>query len=361
MVNWPDTSADERPVRKPLAAHFSAAGHFLTKGKLPGLLLATFIAAISLLIEARFGGPVMLYALVLGGLCHSAATHSSLKQGVNYSANQILKIGVALLGVKITVVDIANLGYQTAALVILSVAATMTVGTALGRVMGLKSDHAVLSAGSVGICGSSAALAIASVLPQNKETECNTIMTVITVTMLSTLAMVLYPFIASALNLTDTEAGIFIGATIHNVAQVVGAGFIVSEPAGEIATIVKLMRVACLLPVIVIISLIFRKQTVAESQDGKTIGKRPPLLPFFMVGFILIMLVNSLGFIPSSFSEALSQISRWALIIAVAGLGVKTSVKEVIGVGFKPVLVLTTQTIFLAAFALLAISFTLTL
>ena len=322
---------------------------------LPGVLLATIIAAVSLFVEDRFGGPVMLYALVLGALFNPFASKPYLASGLKFSANNILKIGVALLAVRITIVDVANLGWQTAGLVVAAVIATMIIGTAIGRLLGLKSDYSVLSAGSVAICGSSAALAIASVLPQNKETERNTVVTVIAVTSLSTIAMVLYPLIAIFLDLSDTQAGIFMGVTIHNVAQVVGAGLLVSDPAAEVATIVKLMRVACLLPVIVIISLMFRGKDAANSDS-----KKPPLLPLFMVAFIVIMLVNSMGFVPAQLSYGLSQLSRWALVIAVAALGVKTSVREIIEVGAMPLVTLIVQTAFLAVFALLVISFILT-
>lgn len=318
---------------------------------LPGALLATLIAAISLFVEDRFGGPVMLYALVFGAMLNPLAAKPRLAPGLTCSANTILKIGVALLAVKITVIDVANLGWQTAGLVIVCVLATMVVGAGIGRLFGLKLDHSILSAGAVAICGSSAALAIASVLPQDKQTECNTIVTVIVVTSLSTIAMVLYPVIASVLTLSDIQSGVFMGVSIHNVAQVVGAGYIVSDSAGDIATIVKLMRVACLVPVIIIVSLMFR-QKGASCADTK----KPPLLPLFMVAFILIMLINSAGLIPVQVSEGLNIISRWALVIAVAALGVKTSVREVVGVGFKPLMTLTAQTVFLAVFALVGIS-----
>lgn len=319
---------------------------------LPGVLLALIIAAISLFVEARVGGPVMLYALVFGALFNPLASKPYLTAGLTVSAETILKIGVALLAVKITVVDVANLGWQTAGLVIACVAGTMIVGAAIGRLFGLTPDHSVLSAASVAICGCSAALAIASVLPQNKQTECNTIVTVIAVTSLSTIAMVLYPVIATLLDFSDMQSGIFMGVSIHNVAQVVGAGYIVSDPAGEIATIVKLMRVACLVPVIIIVSLMFR-----QKDDASANTKRPPLLPLFMIAFIVIMLINSAGFIPAQVNQGLNGISRWALVIAVAALGVKTSVRDIVSVGVKPLLTLISQTAFLAVFALVGISF----
>lgn len=319
---------------------------------LPGVLLAVMIAAISLFVEARFGGSVMLYALVFGTLFNPLASKPYLATGLTFSADNILKIGVALLAVKITIVDVANLGWQTAGLVIACVLSTMIVGVAIGRLFGLKFDHSILSAASVAICGCSAALAIASVLPQNKQSECNTIVTVIAVTSLSTIAMVLYPLFTTLLDFSDMQSGLFMGVSIHNVAQVVGAGYIVSDPAGEIATIVKLMRVACLVPVIIIVSLMFR-----QSDDAALATKKPPLLPLFMIAFIAIMLINSAGFIPTQVSQGLSTLSQWALVIAVAALGVKTSVKDIVSVGVRPLLTLISQTTFLAIIALVGISF----
>jgi len=337
----------------------SGTGGAIIRAIIPGAMLAILIAAMSLSIETRLGGPVMLYALLGGALCNPLSARAGLEHrlrpGLDFSADTLLKVGVALLAVKITLVDVANLGWQTAAMVFAGVAATLVIGTAIGRLFGLKLDHSVLSAGSVAICGSSAALAIASVLPCNKKNECNTVVTVIAVTSLSTLAMVAYPLLASALNFTDTQSGIFMGISIHNVAQVVGAGYIVSGPAGEIATIVKLMRVACLLPVIVILSMIFRTRNAPNNASGST-AKKPPLLPIFMVAFILIMLINSAGLIPALISSGFTHVSQWALVIAVAALGVKTSVRDIVGVGIKPLLALVSQTAFLAVFAILMIS-----
>ncbi|MGJ8561404.1 MAG: YeiH family protein [Litorimonas sp.] len=348
----PTTNAAAKPpINHPDGRHSSIRGRDALIDIIPGVLLALMIAAISVLIETRFGGPVMLYALIIGALFNPLAAKPYLAAGLIVSADTILRIGVALLAVKITLIDVANLGWQTAGLVIASVLSTMIIGAAIGRMFGLKLDHSVLTAGSVAICGCSAALAIASVLPQNKQSECNTIVTVIAVTSLSTIAMVLYPVITTLLDFSDMQSGLFMGVSIHNVAQVVGAGYIVSDPAGDIATIVKLIRVACLVPVIIIVSLMFRQKAEPIANT-----KKPPLLPLFMVAFILIMLINSAGFIPAQVSQGFTFLSEWALIIAVAALGVKTSVKDVIGIGAKPLLTLISQTTFLAVFALIGIS-----
>jgi uncharacterized membrane protein YadS len=226
-----------------------------------------------------------------------------------------------------------ELGWQALALVVAAVLATVLVGGLIGRIGGLKGDQSILSAGAVAICGASAALAIASVLPSHKDHERNTILTVAGVTALSTVAMVVYPVLVSYLGYDDVTAGVFLGATIHDVAQVVGAGYIISDQAGEISTLVKLIRVACLVPVVVVISLVMHRR---RSPD--------------LVAFVLLVIVNSLGWVPAQAHSVLTPVSSWCLLTAVAALGVKTSLKSLTEVGPAPVGVMVAQTVFLALF-----------
>jgi uncharacterized membrane protein YadS len=131
------------------------------------------------------------------------------------------------------------------------------------------------------------------------------------------------------------------------VAQVVGAGYSMSTQTGDVATVVKLMRVAMLVPVIVFAVMITRSRV---AQEGG--GKRPPLLPGFAVGFVVLMLFNSSGWLPGSVARSGSELSRWLLVAAIAGIGMKTQLKELAGVGLKPVLLMFGETLFLVALVL---------
>ncbi len=219
--------------------------------------------------------------------------------------------------------------------------ATILIGGLIGRASGLNSDQSILSAGAVAICGASAALAIASVLPSHKDHERNTILTVAGVTALSTLAMIFYPVLVTYLQYDDVTAGIFLGATIHDVAQVVGAGYIISDQAGEISTLVKLIRVACLVPVVITISLLMHRRRTQGSRGE-------PLLPWFLVAFVVLVVVNSLGWVPAEARSVLTPVSSWCLLTAVAALGVKTSLKALAEVGPAPIAVMVAQTVLLA-------------
>ena len=143
-----------------------------------------------------------------------------------------------------------------------------------------------LTGGAVAICGASAALAISSVLPKNKNSERNTLFTVISVTTLSTFAMIVYPIFAKLLELDDVSPGIFIGATIHDVAQVIGAGYSISEETGDTAAFDKLLHVTMLIPIVLLTVLIFRK----DVRGGEN---RQLPFPLFVVGFITLVCLGS--------------------------------------------------------------------
>lgn len=310
----------------------------------PGIVLSLTIAGAASFVSSGAGGPVMLMALLIGMAFHFLSEDARFRPGLDVAARNILKFGVALLGVRITLGDIAGLGAGTLALVICGVALTILCGYAAGRALGLKADHAVLSGGATAICGASAALAISAVLPRTRQSEQNLGMTVVGVTTLSTIAMVLYPAIAALLGLSDRQAGIFLGATIHDVAQVVGAGFAISEETGETATVVKLLRVALLGPAVFIISMLFAR----TPGDEETEAVRRHAMPLFLIAFLILCVIGSVGFIPTAAEGVLSDVSRGALIAAVAAIGVKTSLKSLITVGVKPILCLTIATAALA-------------
>jgi uncharacterized integral membrane protein (TIGR00698 family) len=317
---------------------------------IPGLLLSATIALAVRFVSDQLGGPAMLYALLFGMAFNFLTEDERFAAGIYFASRNILRFGVALLGLRITTGDVTELGWPVVALIVASVVATIVVGGLIGRAFGLKGDQSVLSAGAVAICGASAALAIASVLPSHKDHERNTIMTVAGVTALSTVAMVAYPVFVTYLQYDNATAGIFLGATIHDVAQVVGAGYIISDQTGEISTLVKLIRVACLVPVVLMISLITHRSR-AESPDKR------PLLPWFLVAFVVLVIVNSMGWVSPAVNSALTPVSSWCLLTAVAALGVKTSLKALADVGPAPIGVMVIQTLLLAALVIAGITF----
>ncbi|MCH7304134.1 YeiH family protein [Acinetobacter sp. NIPH 1869] len=318
-----------------------------TRELMPGLIVSTVVAAAACFLSEHYGAPVMLFALLLGMGLNFLSSESQCKAGIEFTARTVLRIGIALLGMRITLGQITALGWQPIVLVITLVIVTISVSVMTAKILGFKKLFGMLTGGATAICGASAALALSAAFPQHPQKEKATLFTVIGVSALSTLAMIVYPMIARWLELSPQQAGIFLGATIHDVAQVVGAGYSMSPETGDTATVVKLMRVAMLLPVIICAAIITRMQ------GGDATGKHPPLLPWFAVGFLVLACINSTGWVPSMLQQGVNELSKWCLVIAISALGMKTQLKELASVGIKPILLMLGETIFLVVLVLL--------
>lgn len=316
----------------------------------PGLIFALIVAAAANFLSEHYTAPVMLYALLLGMTLNFLTEAPRSQPGIEFASKTLLRIGVALLGLRIGWDQVTALGWMPVAMVVVIVTVTIGVSVVLARAMGFSPLFGFLSGGATAICGASAAMALAAILPAHEKKEQATLFTVIGVSALSTMAMIAYPLIARATGLNDHQAGMFIGATIHDVAQVVGAGYAISPDAGDTATIVKLLRVAMLLPVILIAGQVTRSQSAPDA-------KRPPLLPWFVVGFVLLMVVNSTGALPRPVVTTGDVLSRWCLITAIAAIGIKTRLGEIVKLGIKPVLLMFAETILLAVMVLLVLKF----
>ncbi|HEY0919004.1 YeiH family protein [Devosia sp.] len=319
----------------------------------PGLAVTAAVAIAARFLSDHYGAPAMLMALLLGIAFHFVSEEARFAAGIDFCARNVLRIGVALLGMRISVDLLVGLGAGTVLLLAAAIAATIAFGLVAARLLGRGWRLALLTGGSVAICGASAAMAIAAVLPRNEFSERNLIFTVLSVTVLSTLAMIAYPIVAQAMGLDDRAVGIFFGGTIHDVAQVVGAGFSVSPEAGETATLVKLIRVSLLAPVVLLISIATRNVPQPAGEGGK----RPPLLPGFVIAFLLFAAANSLGLVPAMVSEGGMKASHWALLAGIVAVGMKTSLRRVLDVGGDAIALVVAETIFIGLFILAGIYF----
>lgn len=317
------------------------------KGSAPGLMVSAIVAIAATFLSQHYGAPVMLFALLLGIALNFLSEVRRFRAGLDVAAKLILRAGVALLGLRITLDQVVALGWKPLLMVMVSVVLTIAVGIVLARWMGFKAFFGLLTGGAVAICGASAALALSAAMPNHPLKERATLFTVIGVSTLSTFAMMLYPLIVHGLNFSAQEAGFFLGGTIHDVAQVVGAGYSISTDTGDTATLIKLLRVAMLVPVIVLASwMTARYMTTQKVNDAQV--KRPPLLPWFAVAFIVLVGIRSTGVMPPLVIDIGKGASQWCLVGAMAAIGMKTHLKEVVAVGWKPVLLMVIETVFLA-------------
>jgi uncharacterized integral membrane protein (TIGR00698 family) len=323
----------------------------------PGFLVATITGLAALFLSEHYGAPAMLFALLLGIALSFLYEETSCRAGVEFTATHVLRVGIALLGLRIAFSDLSALGWQTALMLVMAVTSTLTVGMLMAKLLKLRSRLGLLTGGAVGICGASAAMAISAIVPSYPEKESDTLVTIVGVTAFSTLAMVLYPFIAGLLNLDETSTGIFIGATIHDVAQVVGAGYSVSEQTGDVATLTKLVRVALLMPVIICI-LVFIKARLNSAKNTDIAKSATPGIPGFLIAFTLLMILNSVVALPPVINQSANELSRLALVVAITAIGMKSNLKQLLTVGLKPFCLLAIETLWIAGFILSCLWFT---
>jgi uncharacterized integral membrane protein (TIGR00698 family) len=317
---------------------------------LPGLMVAALVAMAAAFLGQHYKGSMLLFALLLGMALNFLGDDPRLAPGIQLAGRSVLRLGVALLGLRLTFDHVAALGLTTVAALAVAVTATVAVGVLLARVLKVESSFGVLAGGATAICGASAALALASVLPRREGLDRDTSLTIVIVTTLSTVAMIVYPVISGWLGFSGSKAGLFVGATIHDVAQVVGAGYAVGVEAGDAATIVKLMRVAMLVPLLLVVALWLR-QPAQQGVSGA------PLLPWFAVAFALLVVLNSVVALPPVVRSSATAASQACLVLAIAAVGLKTSLRDVASVGWRPLVVVVGATVALALMAGLYLRF----
>ncbi|GID05419.1 hypothetical protein TMM008_26210 [Pseudomonas sp. 008] len=185
--------------------------HSRTRELAPGFIVSLIVAAAASFLSEHYGAPVMLFALLLGMALNFLASDGACKAGIEFTARTVLRIGVALLGMRITLEQIAALGWKPVALVVILVVVTIGVSVIAAKALGFQRLFGMLTGGATAICGASAALALAAALPNHPQKERATLFTVIGVSALSTLAMIVYPMIANWLSLSPQVAGVFLG------------------------------------------------------------------------------------------------------------------------------------------------------
>lgn len=285
----------------------------------PGCAVVIIVSLAASAVAARYDAPVMLFALLLGMAMSFLGEDERLSAGIRAVASTGLKLGVALMGLRVSFDLVSGLGYGGFAVIVAGSTSTVLLGLLAGRAMGFGRTRSLIAAGAVAICGASAALALASVTRDFRGKEDHTLLVIISATALSTFAMVFYPVLLGALGFSLADEGLVLGASIHDVAQVVGAGFSVSDVTGEAATLAKMARVA-LLPVVILLLVPFG----AGQEQGRL------RLPWFVFGFVLLMALNQVLALPSELIETSRVLSTVLLVCAVAALGLNSAPRKLV-------------------------------
>ncbi|WP_337186182.1 putative sulfate exporter family transporter [Phenylobacterium sp.] len=308
--------------------------------------MALGLGALAIAISGSTALPAPLLALAAGVLVRPMAGGVDLAPGARVAAGPLLRVGVVLLGLRMDAEVASAVGWPTVALLGGLIAATLAFGLGLGRALRLSARFSAVLAASTAICGAAAALAVSAVTPASPERERQAAVAVAAATVFSTVAMILLPGLAVLFGFDARQAGFFLGASIADVAQVVGAGYALSPEAGDVAVATKLTRVLFLVPVVLMAALAFR----GRDSLGRV---RAPL---FVLAFFGVAIVSILGLAPAALRPPGQALSDLALTAAVAGLGLTLPARAVFELGVGPLVLSSCGMAFITAVAA-AVSF----
>jgi len=325
------------------------AAPMTVSGVLPGLVLSGIVAAAGYMLAPYVARvvpiPNMVIALVIGIALNPIAARPWTQAGMAFCVRTVLRWAVALLGLRVAVGDIAALGFGSGVVIVVAMTATVLSGFLFARWSDRTDAFGAMVGVGTAVCGASATLACSTVVPDYRGKQADIAFVVVAVNALATLAMLIYPPLCLLLGFDARSTGVMLGGTIHDVAQVVGAGYAVSETVGNTAVIVKLFRVFLLLPTVLGVGWYFTRQ-------GKRHGDARVPVPMFGIVFLFLCAVNSVvPLVPSllpvytPIKAALVEASTWGLLLAIGALGLGTSVKTIFALGWRHIAMALASTI----------------
>ena len=305
---------------------------------LHGILLVTlFSCAAFYLADTEIARQLSFSPLIIGillGMLYANSLRNRLPEtwvpGILFCSKQVLRAGIVLYGFRLTFQSVAAIGAPAIGIDAVVVVGTLLLGIILGRLLKMDGDLALLTSTGSAICGAAAVLGAEPVV---KGEPHKTAVAVSTVVIFGTVSMFLYPALwrAGVLDLTPEQMGLYTGATLHEVAHVVGAGNAMGETIADSAVIVKMIRVMMLAPVLLVMGLLLARRKGAQRGTKVTI-------PWFAFGFLAVIGFNSFNLLPASVVNGINSFDTFLLTMAMTALGTETSFEKFKRAGFKPFL-----------------------
>lgn len=308
---------------------------------LPGIALILAIAVPARIVQSLItvaGKEVVsavAIAIVAGILIRNLAGRPEIcRPGTDFAMKQILRLGIGLMGAQLSLAQVVQTGGSSILVVAICIVSALVVVRFLSVKMGMSDALGTLLGIGTSICGVTAIVATAPVIEAREE---ETSLAVATITVFGLLAVVVYPILGHLWGLSDRFFGTWAGTAVNDTSQVVATGLIYSQPAGEIATVVKLTRNLFMAPVILGFSwLHFRRRRAAKPGVGVGRLKLSQAVPLFIVGFLAMAVLNSLGVFPPEVRKAIQTVSQFLIVCALAGVGLETHVGAMKKIGFRP-------------------------
>ncbi|AEH87556.1 YeiH family protein [Mesorhizobium opportunistum] len=324
-------------------------------GIIPGIVLVAMITGVAFSARNVSGfalfSPMIL--AVVAGMVYSnvLGTPAHAKAGIAFSQKRLLRFAIVLLGFQLTLGQVVSIGAGGVGIVAATLGATFVFTIMLGRLIGVDSKLAQLIAAGTSICGASAIVATNIVTDARDE---DVTYAVASITLFGTVAMLCFPLLAPVLGLDQHAFGLWAGASIHEVAQVIGAGFQNGTQSGEIATVAKLTRVAMLAPMVIALGLMARRGSRHQSSDQS--GTRPPM-PWFVAAFVAVVALNSLVAIPAEVKTAMALATAIMLTMGLAAMGLQADISQLRSRGLRPLALAFSAFLFIGGFSLMLVKF----
>lgn len=320
---------------------------------LPGLGLTALVAGLALLLNQQLGlqelNPLLL-AVVLGiGIRQAVSLPSSSQPGIQFAMKRVLRLAVIFLGLRLSFGEIWAIGPMGAVLVLSTAISTYYLTNWLGSLLHVNPRLTRLIAAGTSVCGASAVVAANAVVDSSEE---DVAYAIATVTGFGTLAMLTYPLIASLLELSPQIFGLWCGMSIHEVAQVIATAFQNSNQSGDLATVIKLTRVLLVIPMVLSLSYQCRSEKLRSSRLS---NEQPPAsltIPWFVLFFCVLVVVNSLDIVPLSIKTVILAANTFLLCMALAAMGLTTSLEQLRRLGMRPIYLATLSWLFLSVTSL---------
>ena len=297
---------------------------------LKGIFYTLALAVPAALLGERFpiiGGPV--FGILLGMLFSAHHRSAAIDDGIRFTGKKILQYSIILLGFEMNLFHVLEVGGQSVAVMLCTLSTAFLVAWGIGRALGLARDTTTLIGAGTAICGGSAIAAVAPVIGAKDK---DIIFSISTIFLFNILAVFLFPFLGHALGLTDTGFGMWAGTAINDTSSVVAAGYSYSAEAGSYATIVKLTRALMIVPVCLIFAFVTARQ---KAGSGSFALRR--IFPWFILWFVAASVVNTTGLLPAALSHALGSAGKFAIVLAMAAIGLHTNLRELIQNGLRPI------------------------
>ncbi|MDG4884267.1 YeiH family protein [Mesorhizobium sp. WSM4884] len=310
----------------------------------PGIVLTAMITSVAYSARNLSGltlfSPMIL--AVVAGMVYSNALGAPVhaKAGIAFAQRRLLRFAIVLLGFQLTLGQVAGIGLGGVGIVAATLGATLLFTVTLGRLIGVDAKLAQLIAAGTSICGASAIVATNIVTDARDE---DVTYAVAAITLFGTVAMLGFPLLAPLFGLDQHGFGLWAGASIHEVAQVIGAGFQNGTLAGETATVAKLTRVAMLAPTVIALGLMARRSEASAA--------KPPM-PWFVAAFVAVVALNSLAAIPAQIHSGIALAAQAMLTMGLAAMGLQADISQLRSRGLRPLMLAFSAFIFIAAFSL---------